>query len=87
MLVLSRKKDEEIVFELLEAMPAGTRIVVTQVDIRGDKSRFGITAPKSVAVHRGEVQAAIDHDRAAIACLDRNRVESGSQLEAELAPM
>lgn len=51
MLVLSRKKNESIVID--------GNIVVTIVEIRGDKVRLGIEAPKEVPVHRSEVQAAI----------------------------
>jgi carbon storage regulator len=47
MLVLSRKRDEKIVI--------GDQIVVTIVDVRGDKVRIGIEAPASVSVHRQEV--------------------------------
>jgi len=47
MLVLSRKTNESIVI--------GENIVVTVVDIRGDKIRLGIEAPKHVSVHRREV--------------------------------
>ena len=51
MLILSRKLDESIVI--------GDNIVITIVDIRGDKVRLGIDAPKEVPVHRSEVYAAI----------------------------
>ena len=51
MLVLSRKKDESIVIR--------DDIVVTVVEIRGDKVRLGIEAPKEVPVHRREVYEAI----------------------------
>lgn len=47
MLVLSRKKDESIVIN--------NDITVTVVEIRGDKVRLGIVAPKEVPVHRQEV--------------------------------
>ena len=47
MLVLSRKADERIVI--------GDNIVITIVNIRGDKVRIGIDAPKDVAVDRQEV--------------------------------
>lgn len=47
MLVLSRKRDESIVL--------GDDIVLTIVDIRGDKVRLGINAPESVVVDRLEV--------------------------------
>ena len=51
MLVLSRKKDERIVI--------GGNIVITVIDIRGDKVRLGIEAPHDVPVHRQEVYDAI----------------------------
>jgi len=51
MLVLSRKKNESIVII--------NDIVVTVVEIRGDKVRLGIVAPKDVPVHREEVYEAI----------------------------
>jgi carbon storage regulator (csrA) len=51
MLVLSRKKNQSIVIN--------DSIVITVVDIRGDKVRLGIEAPKEVAVHRHEIYQAI----------------------------
>lgn len=51
MLVLSRKKNESIVIN--------NDIIVTVVEIRGDKVRLGIVAPKDVPVHRQEVFEAI----------------------------
>ena len=51
MLVLSRQRDESIVI--------GDHIVVTIVDIRGDKVRLGIDAPGEIPVHRLEVHEAI----------------------------
>lgn len=47
MLVLSRKRDERIVI--------GDNIVITVVEVRGDKVRLGIEAPTEVPVHRQEV--------------------------------
>jgi carbon storage regulator len=47
MLVLTRKTNESIVI--------GDDIVVTVVEIRGDKVRLGFAAPKEVTVHRREV--------------------------------
>ncbi len=47
MLVLSRKKDEVVII--------GDDIKVMIVDIRGDKVRLGIDAPKEITVHRQEV--------------------------------
>lgn len=54
MLVLSRQRDETIMI--------GDDIEVTVVDIRGDKVRLGITAPKEVSVHRKEVYEAIKRE-------------------------
>jgi carbon storage regulator len=51
MLVLSRKKNESIIIN--------DNIVVTVIEIRGDKVRLGIEAPKDVTVHRREVYEAI----------------------------
>jgi len=47
MLVLTRKKNESIVIDDV--------IRVTVVDIRGDKVRLGIEAPRNIEVHRQEV--------------------------------
>jgi carbon storage regulator len=51
MLVLSRQKDETIII--------GDDIEITVVDIRGDKVRLGVSAPKHISVHRKEVYDAI----------------------------
>ena len=51
MLVLSRHKNEQVII--------GNDIVVTVVDIRGDKVRLGFDAPKEITVHRKEVYDAI----------------------------
>lgn len=51
MLVLSRKKNESIVIN--------NDITITVVEIRGDKVRLGVKAPKEVPVHRREVYDAI----------------------------
>ena len=51
MLVLSRKKDESIVIN--------NDIKIVVVEIRGDKVRLGVEAPKEVPVHRQEVFDAI----------------------------
>ena len=51
MLVLSRTRDESIII--------GDNVVVTVVDVRGDKVKLGIEAPQDVSVHRREVYEAI----------------------------
>jgi len=50
MLVLSRRRDETIVIKT-----GSGELEITIVDIRGDKVRLGITAPRDVLVHRKEV--------------------------------
>ncbi len=54
MLVLSRQRDESIII--------GDNIVITVVDIRGDKVRLGINAPTEIPVHRQEVYEAIQRE-------------------------
>jgi carbon storage regulator len=54
MLVLSRQRDESIII--------GDNIIVTVVDVRGDKVRLGIEAPREVSVHRREVYEAIKRE-------------------------
>ncbi|MDG3006981.1 carbon storage regulator CsrA [Paludisphaera mucosa] len=53
MLVLSRKKNETIIIN--------DSITVTVIEIRGDKVRLGIDAPKDITVHRREVYEAIQN--------------------------
>jgi carbon storage regulator len=57
MLVLSRRLDETVVID--------GRIIVTVVEIRPNLVRLGFDCPREVTVHRGEVQAAIDAEKAA----------------------
>jgi carbon storage regulator len=54
MLVLSRKKGERIVID--------DDITITVVEIRSDKVKLGIEAPKDVPVHRQEVYDAIQRE-------------------------
>ncbi len=58
MLVLSRKKNESIVIN--------NDITIVVVEIRGDKVRLGVEAPKEVPVHRREVYDAIRRNEQAI---------------------
>ena len=62
MLVLSRQRDESIMI--------GDNIVVTIVDIRGDKVRLGINAPTEIPVHRQEVYEAIQRENLRASRLD-----------------
>ncbi len=56
MLVLSRQRDESIMI--------GDNVEIIIVDVRGDKVRLGITAPKSIPVHRREIYDAIQREKA-----------------------
>jgi len=56
MLVLSRQKDESIMI--------GDDVKITIVDVRGDKVRLGITAPREIPVHRIEIYEAIQREKA-----------------------
>jgi carbon storage regulator len=56
MLVLSRKKNESIVIN--------NDITIVVVEIRGDKVRLGVEAPKEIPVHRREVYDAIKRSEA-----------------------
>ncbi len=58
MLVLSRKKDESIVID--------DNVIVTIIEVLGDKVRLGIQAPRDVAVHRKEVLEAILREKVKI---------------------
>jgi len=62
MLVLSRKKDEKIII--------GDQITLMVIEIRGDKVRLGIDAPKEVTVHRQEVYDAIKKEETQVPSVD-----------------
>ena len=55
MLVLSRQRDESIMI--------GDDVEIIIVDVRGDKVRLGITAPKCIPVHRREIYDAIQREK------------------------
>ncbi len=75
MLVLSRKKDEKIII--------GDSITLMVIEIRGDKVRLGIDAPKDVTVHRQEVYEAIQRERELKA---KSAAEAAQQTPAETDP-
>jgi carbon storage regulator len=71
MLVLSRHRDESIMI--------GDDVVVTIVDIRGDKVRLGIDAPQAIPVHRQEVYEAIKRENEQASKMDaKNTREIGN---------
>lgn len=57
MLVLSRRRDESVML--------GDNIVITVVEIRGDKVRLGIDCPTDMPCHRQEVYDAIQREKKA----------------------
>jgi len=59
MLVLSRERDESIVIG-----EGDDKIEIIIVDVRGDKVRLGITAPKEIPVHRKEIYDVIQREKA-----------------------
>ena len=69
MLVLSRQKDETIII--------GDDIEITVVDIRGDKVRLGVSAPKEISVHRKEVYDAIRRENREAAQVKPEDLPSG----------
>ncbi|REJ68668.1 MAG: carbon storage regulator [Planctomycetota bacterium] len=73
MLVLSRKKNESIIID--------DKITIVVVEIRGDKVRLGVEAPKEVPVHRREVYEAIQRGSQAAAD-DKPADATGSTAEA-----
>jgi carbon storage regulator len=75
MLVLSRKKDESIVIN--------NDITIVVVEIRGDKVRLGVEAPKEVPVHRREVYEAISRGEPAA---EQIRAESPQAVPFEDRP-
>ena len=58
MLILARKRDEKIII--------ADNIVITVVEIRGDRVRLGIDAPKEVTVHRQEIYDAIQAEQGSV---------------------
>jgi len=65
MLVLSRQRDESIMI--------GDNVVITVVDVRGDKVKLGIDAPIEIPVHRQEVYDAIRRENQRAAQIDTNK--------------
>ena len=70
MLVLSRKRNESVVID--------DQIVVTVLEVRGDKVRLGIQAPRDVPIHRSEILAAIQQAEAVNTAVDQTP-EQGTQ--------
>lgn len=78
MLVLARTRDQTIMI--------GDEIEVTVVDVRGEKVRLGISAPRKVPVHRKEVYLAIHKETKAAADLTPKDVGDLASLKPATAP-
>jgi carbon storage regulator len=76
MLVLSRKKNESIVIN--------NDITIVVVEIRGDKVRLGVEAPKEVPVHRREVYDAIKRNEQMAKGNDPSSPAGGTEATGEL---
>lgn len=75
MLVLSRQRDQTIMI--------GDDIEITVVDIRGDKVRLGINAPKSIQVHRKEVYDAIKSENLRAAGLKPEDLPKSEEIDKD----
>jgi carbon storage regulator len=73
MLVLSRKKNESIVIN--------DDITIVVVEIRGDKVRLGVEAPKEIPVHRREVYDAIKRSEQVRNGADSDKNQTASETE------
>lgn len=73
MLVLSRQRDESIMI--------GDDVKITIVDVRGDKVRLGIRAPKKIPVHRMEIYEAIQREKAEAKAKEAAQKEQGKAAE------
>jgi carbon storage regulator len=71
MLVLTRRANQSIVI--------GQDVIVTVLEIRGDQVRLGITAPRSVTVHREEVWLQLERARTDGAGADAVAMEAGPE--------
>src|SRR5258708_3511867 len=79
MLVLARMRDQSIII--------GDDITITVADIRGDKVRLGISAPRNVSVHRKEVYEQIKRETQAAAGLQPGEGAAGVKPPVATAPM
>ncbi len=79
MLVLSRKKNQSIIID--------GNIVITVVEIRGDKVRLGIEAPKEIPIHRSEVRDRIQAEQAEQRAAEEPSEEDSSKEDpSEVSP-
>ncbi|MBR2693998.1 MAG: carbon storage regulator CsrA [Thermoguttaceae bacterium] len=77
MLVLSRYKDQSIYI--------GDDIIITVVDVRGDRIRIGIDAPANIPVHRQEIYEAIRREQKAGKKEEPEKVDQVDMSSVELS--
>ncbi len=77
MLVLSRKKKQRIIIDL-----GYEQLSCQVIEVRGDKVRLGIDAPKRIGVHREEIWLQIQARRVE----EQEHREQQQQAAAEPAP-
>ena len=53
----------------------GDDVEITIVDVRGDKVRLGITAPRSIPVHRREIYDTIQREKSEKAKIEKEKSE------------
>ena len=64
----------------------GDDVEITIVDVRGDKVRLGITAPREIPVHRREIYDTIQREKAAAAAEKASEAAEKAPEAAEKAP-
>ena len=67
----------------------GDNVEITIVDVRGDKVRLGITAPREIPVHRREIYDTIQREKAAAAAAEKaaaEKPEKTAETEPEESP-
>jgi carbon storage regulator len=78
MLVLSRKRDESIII--------GDDVVVTVIDIKGEQVKLGVSAPKSISIHRKEVYEAIQAENLAASRPEAQNLSGLAKVLEKTAP-
>lgn len=68
MLVLTRKINESI--------QIGDDIEITILEMKGDQIKLGITAPKSIEIHRKEIYLAIQNENNQAALASENILQN-----------